>query len=373
MTDRTARIAGLVAALPKSNSVSKVCALAEKRLGKGDAAFLADLGLAVSEHLDEADRVWQYRSVFDHSLRLLAITPAAENVRQALRLLAADRPTVHARVRLAASLLASGQHPEDLAQAFTGPASDELRACLVHELVLRGADLAALPGILAGASAPHLAHHPLGALPLTRSPLEILADLPSYSASGTVHTLPDASSAGEPLTVRRAGALPPAVETTTPEAAAELGRAFADWTEESNGEIEARVFEFAEPLPADAVGAALLALGLDCLAGTTAGTLAVSTCPPAEAWRVLFGAASCGGAYDEGVRGAYGRLAAWQSLTALADATPATAESRATACRWFTFAAPTSTWFAHIAWDRALAALTPDGRRLAVLAATDTD
>ncbi len=121
------------------------------------------------------------------------------------------------------------------------------------------------------------------------------------------------------------------------------------------------------------MGAALLAAGLDCLAGTTAGTLAVSSCPPAEAWRVLFGAASAGGAYNAGARGAYGRLAAWQSLTALAGATPATVESRATACRWFAFAAPTSTWYTQIAWDRGLAALSPDGRRLAVLAATDTD
>ncbi|MFD5559857.1 DUF6183 family protein [Kitasatospora griseola] len=85
----------------------------------------------------------------------------------------------------------------------------------------------------------------------------------------------------------------------------------------------------------------------------------------------MFAAASTGGAYNHGVQGAYGRLAAWQSPAALADAGLPTAEARATACHWFTFDAP-APWFDRIVWDFGPAALTPDRRRLAVLAATDT-
>ncbi|MFJ8442084.1 DUF6183 family protein [Kitasatospora griseola] len=372
MTDRalrTDRIARIVADLPRLNDVNSVCATARKQLARGDAAFLAELGLALAGHLDEGGPKWQYRSVFDHLVRLLAARPGAENVRQALRLLAA----VPDSVRLAASLLASGHRPADLAAAFTGPASNELRACLVHELILRGVDLDTVPGASAWAGTPHFAHHPLGALPLTPSPLEALADLPGYGPDGSCHALPYGPSGGEQLTARRtAEPLPPATETTTPEAAEALARAVANWVEESNGRIEARVFAFAAPLPVESVPAALLALGLDCLADAEPSALSVTACPPAEAWSVLFAAASTGGAYNNGVQGAYGRLAAWQSLAALADAALPAAEARAAACHWFAFDAP-APWFDRIAWDFGLAALTPDRRRLAVLAATDTD
>ncbi|WP_328674215.1 DUF6183 family protein [Streptomyces sp. NBC_00328] len=47
-------------------------------------------------------------------------------------------------------------------------------------------------------------------------------------------------------------------------------------------------------------------------------------------------------------------------------------EVQVTACAWHGFDAGTK-WFEHVARDIGLAVLSPDGRRLAVLAATDTD
>ncbi|MFI8908191.1 DUF6183 family protein [Streptomyces albidoflavus] len=109
--------------------------------------------------------------------------------------------------------------------------------------------------------------------------------------------------------------------------------------------------------------------------GKKKAVLSVAACPPARAWRVLFAAASTGGAYNSGCHGAYGRLAAWQSLAALAGvadgADAAEAEARVSECAWFGFDAATD-WFERVAWDIGLATLSPDGRRLAVLAATDT-
>jgi hypothetical protein len=170
---------------------------------------------------------------------------------------------------------------------------------------------------------------------------------------------------------------PSAQETTTQATATAMGRAVANWAEESNGRIEARVFHLAEPLDAESVPSTLLALGLACLHGTGKKTsLSVAACPPAQAWRVLFAAASTGGAYNSGSHGAYGRLAAWQSLAALAGcpegASAAEVEAQVTACAWHGFDAGTK-WFEQVAWDIGLAVLSPDGRRLAVLAATDTD
>lgn len=76
-------------------------------------------------------------------IRLLVTTPGPENVTQALRLLAATAADRRMLDRYAASWLASCHPVDALAVAFTGGsgaggASEELRACLVHELVLRG-------------------------------------------------------------------------------------------------------------------------------------------------------------------------------------------------------------------------------------------
>ncbi len=105
-----------------------------------------------------------------------------------------------------------------------------------------------------------------------------------------------------------------------------------------------RTFAFAQPLDAEAVPGALVALGLDCL--TDLGDLpkpgaktafAVVAVESAEVWQRLFAASSTGGA---DAPGSYG-----------AD-TP---------------------WFHRVVWELGVLALSPDGRHLSVLAATTTD
>ncbi|NED80088.1 hypothetical protein G3I76_08240, partial [Streptomyces sp. SID11233] len=65
-----------------------------------------------------------------------------EHVEEAVRLVAATNGTTPPYPRLAAALLAEAQPPADLGAVFAGGARahapEELRACLVHELVLRG-------------------------------------------------------------------------------------------------------------------------------------------------------------------------------------------------------------------------------------------
>ncbi|QLJ03105.1 hypothetical protein HZZ00_20385 [Streptomyces sp. NEAU-sy36] len=371
------QIRTIVAGLAELDDVSGVCAAAEERVGRGDAAFAADLGIACADAYGAARHTWQYRSVFDHLLRLLATTRGSGNVAQALRMVSCPRAADRKLDRYTASLLASGHEAEDLAPAFTGRASEELRACLVHELVLRGVVVEETPGIAGWASSRHWSHHPLRQLPLTLSDMERGADLPGYGVRGRSHSMPYDSSAGRGPAVSGGARVPSVTETTTRAAAEAMGRAVANWAEDSNGRIEARVFTMAEPLEPASVPKALPTLGLDCLRGAGKKTaVSVTVRPVAEVWRVLFAAASTGGAYNSGLYGAYGRLAAWQSLAALARSpeglTVEEVEERARGCVWYGFSAGTD-WFEQVAWDIGLAALAPDRRGLAVLAATDTD
>jgi hypothetical protein len=164
---------------------------------------------------------------------------------------------------------------------------------------------------------------------------------------------------------------------TTDTVSAAIAAAVENRTQGSNGRIETRVFAFAGPVGVEMVPAALLSSGLECLRGRKPkSAFSVSSCTPAEAWRVLFAAASSGGAYNSGCFGAYGRLFAWRSLAGLAGATQGATAAEvaecALRCSWYRFDAD-SPWYDQVAWDIGLAAVDPSRSRLAVLAATDTD
>lgn len=374
-----------MADLPGQHETNSVWQLAERRIAVGDADFVARLGIAVAEKGAAAgDHVWQYRSVLDHALRTLTLAPGRENVEQALRLIPAAWPDDRRRVRYAASMLAAGQSPADLAVAFaggasSGGASEELRACLVHEIVLRGAAITETPAIARWAGSAHWQHHPLAWLPLELSGLEVARTLPSYHSRGGSYTAPYGPSGtdAEPVGRARCAPVPAARDVTTPPGIAAIAAAVANWAEESNGKIEAKAFDLAGPVQAEQVPGALAALGLECLSGLTRRSrFTVYASPPERAWQVLFAAASTGGAYNQGLYGAYGRLAAWQSVAGLcgerAGAPAAEAERKAQACDWFSFDADTN-WFEQVAWDIGLAAIRPGRRSLGILAATDTD
>ncbi|WP_406111557.1 DUF6183 family protein [Kitasatospora purpeofusca] len=366
--------------------------LARRRLKRGGAAFVADLGIGLAQRHRSmpahSDASAVFDDLFDSLVRLLAATRGPGHVDELLRLLAAGRPEDPEHDRFVASLLASCQVPADLAVVYEeGVAvSEELRACLLHELVLRGVPVAELPGIARWATSPHWRDHPLGALPLVLAEPEREPDLPAYSVDGSSCGFP-CPDPEERHPAPRLGAAPvAAVETTTAATARAMTSAVANWAErpeEPEGRVEARTFAFAEPLEADTVPGALLALGLDCLTDLgdlpepgTKTAFGVVPVEAAEVWQFLFAASSTGGAYDSACYGAYGRLHAWRSLAALAGAPPdapaSEVEARVRECTWYRFGADTP-WFHRVVWDLGVLALSPDGRRLAVLAATTTD
>jgi hypothetical protein len=309
-----------------------------------DPEFVADLGIALRRlYGDLPERPWQYRSVFDQLLQRLAAAPAGP----VLRLIAAglDR---HHTARVAALMAAAGPVVAGPAAVPDDERFAELRACLAHESVLRGHE--------APASWVHPAHA-LAWLPLALTPVETTTEQRDLNAG----------------TAPRGGVLPRWRETTNASRAMSMSAAFAGWESDSNGRVEARTFVFDAVLEPGSVAAALAQLDLDSTHGLEAGLQPYGF---GRAWRSLFASASGGGAYHPGAFGAYGRLAAWRSVAGLAgapdDATFPQVVALAASCGWYSFAGAT-TWFDRVAWDIGLAVLTPDGRGLAVLAATDTD
>ncbi|MFI6317698.1 DUF6183 family protein [Nonomuraea sp. NPDC050556] len=312
-----------VEALSGMDDVNSVRDLAEQKLTQGDATFVADLGIALFKRFGaSADPIWQYRSVFDSVLRLLTVAAGPEHMGQTLRLVSVVGEGDRKSARYLASLLASNHSAEDLTRVFAGGlrsevGSEEIRACLVHELILRDTVLEEWPAIAKWATSPHWSHHPLRWLPLRRSPVEEGHEFPGYSVRGSSHSLPFGPSDDGPAVVSDRAATPPSVrEISTSETSETIESAVANWAQESNGRIESRSFELDGP--AGSITDLLAALNLNCLVGLgRKKTLSTSSCAPSRAWQVLFAAASTGGAYNQGLHGAYGRLAAWRSLSGL--------------------------------------------------------
>jgi hypothetical protein len=255
------------------------------------------------------------------------------------------------------------------------PHDEEFLLCLVQEAVARHGTLDREP-FLSLWSAAAEAGHPLTWLPLRLMDVEIDLPLRHYSLTGQSFSLPFGPELrAEELRPAAASVLAPRVSSTEPvavdvRAASSVIRA---WHEASNGKFECRGFRL-HPTETSPLGESLVALDLACLAGAQAPT--VHELETEHAFRILFGAASTGGAYTWGAYAAYGRLQAWRSVGALTgsgpEATIEAVEGSVRETQWYWFESR-SQWFHHVAWDIGLVAVRPDRASVAILAATDTD
>jgi uncharacterized protein (TIGR02996 family) len=317
--------------------------------------------------------------------RSLALAPGLPNVEALLKRLAAG-PVPPPQSRVFASLLASGQSADVLLTALGEHEQEnhlgELLACLVQEMVLRGARLEGQPGVARLAKSMRARNHPLAALPLSLLDVEaeVGACLPRYTTTtGSSWPTPSSLSwdAVSPLSLGTAGRPPTTSEAMDTSCSTRMGSAVLNWEEESNGLVEARAFRFDRSLATEEVTVGMLqSLGLESLRGAAGANIRAERVRLQDAFNALFSAASTGGAYNGGLAGAYGRLAAWQSMAGLAGAPNEELIEEvagvARRCSWVSYHA-TSGWFCNIAWDLGLVCVRPDGMSLAVLAATDTD
>lgn len=290
--------------------------------------------------------------------------------------------------------LAQWQPPEVLLALFERHSEEiqhrELLACLAQEMALRSYDVTGAAAAFWQEQVVNT-RHPLGWLPMALLPQE--KAFPKYlpyrgrglhSISWAIANPEDIPPQGKvqefgsqfDTNISAAGNVWTEVELSEAEKAC-LQSAVRNWTEESNGVIESHVFHSDVSVSTEAINpATVLSLRLECLEGVTKARLDVIPDSLAHALALLFAAASNGGAYNRGLGGAYGRLEAWHSASALVGAEKDTEigkiATQASECAWYYFKAECA-WFHRVAWDISLIALRPSGKTVAVLAASDTD
>jgi hypothetical protein len=286
-------------------------------------------------------------------------------------------PTRHL-LGFAASKLASvgtAPHWSIVLRAYLrGPANLELAAMLLQELVIRqkvgpcASEAAQLQA--------HLEHvrHPLASLPHELLLIETGIDLPFYSHSGSSW---ERASPGEAIIdappIERSADAVPFTESAAP---LEVFSAVENWRQASNGSLQATQLRFARAVNAGEACRAVEASSMAAAKGVSAEAMVRRVTVADFAYRTLFSAASCGGAYNCGLFGAYGRLATWRTLAALLgfgnNFDHREVEQAAERGIWFDFGCMTA-WFCDVAWDIGLAVLRADRQSMALLAATDTD
>jgi len=386
-------IDGLVSSLHGATDVTHAYATVDRWNREGRTRDLLDLAAAVEKACDvQGAARFPYEAVGDHVEEVLALTTGEGHLEALFELLRRDRVRSvqrprpkDLRVRAVASRLGHGQPKEALCAALerAGRAQksedDEVLACWMHEVVLRGTALDGEKAAVAFRARLAEKGHPLAAMPLALLPSESEAPtyMPMYGAnaiSNAVQRLEQGPTSARTMPPPADGKAPAATRVDDGALEARLGEAVEPWCKGSNGTVEAKVFRFASPIVTPPGRWLLRGLPLECLEGD--GTLHAERTGRESVWGALFAAAANGGAYSSGLGGAYGRKAAWTSLAALvdapADASPEAVDARAKDCMFLMFRSDGG-WFHDIAWDIGALAVRADGETAAVLAATDTD
>lgn len=327
---------------------------------------------------------WKMTSVFDHIIRILSLGSREGFAEAALEL------SFFGKERHIAAMLAFAQSRPALAQLFERHADNpryvEVLACILQERVLREGSVLSEEASRQFYERLKLQNHPLSVLPFSLFPEEerLKGYLPHFQLPGGSCSMPFGPNFNEKEEAQTSVPFSKSdtirfIEVTTEETANRIGTAVAKWKKESNGLIEARVFEASGHLPPAALSSEVLqSLGLECLKGAKSENIHLRESTLAEVMATLFAAAANGGAYNRGEGGAYGRLAMWHSLSGLAgggspDSGIEGSVAVIRACqRWWIFDAA-SDWFSQVAWDIGIVVLRPGNDAIAILAATDTD
>lgn len=374
------------------HSVHPQWQIIDQLAAEGNTTMLYKLGVAMEAHAEELQpKLWAVESVYTYLERVLALTPGMSYAHTLMELSLLPRAgtmrfprSLDYRGRMLAPLLASAQNTDVLLDLIKTYRQDhtyaEFMCILVQEMVLRGISCDEILLLTNFFDQMRTLHRPLAWLPLRLLAIEHGLPLPAYSIAGSAFYPPQivgtAPSEAKTSSFPEGGVKVTLEESTTDVERERILATVAPW---SNARMEARAFALDPAIASSHIsGRLLFSLNLACLEGASVHDIYVGVFSPQDVFRLLFAAASQGGAYDNGQFGAYGRLATWYTLAGLVGApTVVSVEEVATLTEqsgWFSFGAE-SKWFYRAApmWDLSMLALRSDGKSLAVLAATSTD
>jgi len=380
----------IIASLATEDGLTRACQTAEAWAQAGRVPDLLTLATALEEQCD-AKKAAVFESLVDHVEDQVALTKGKTAVDAVLALSLGDRTKTvviprprDLRLRAFASRLGYGQEPSTFLETLDRAGEKleylEILACWMHEVVLRGNDIS-------GDARARRFHerlvkqkHPLGSMPLELLSVEREAPsyMPLYGEKGlgsAIKTLEKGPMSAKTVPPPADGSAVKAKRVEDAPVVDRLATAVRPWSDASNGKIEAKLFAIEPAIDVGAVGSWLLRmLPLDSTAGVA--RLETQRTQADAVFGALFSAASNGGAYSAGLGGAYGRRAAWTSLAALvgeaADAEVPRIADITAECAFLTYRAAGG-WFHDVAWDLGALCLRPDGKTIAVLAATDKD
>lgn len=315
--------------------MSLVGSAIDRDVSAGRFAWVGGLGEEIAAQAATGkDVARQHEVILDRILRALSGHARQDSLRTLLRLPASLRTTgaepLQAERRLAA-FIAHGHRIDDIEEVVFAEGSDsvhspELKACLLHELVLTSGSVEEYLALSGFADRLVADGHPLAALPLSLLPTERGLLRPPHADNAwtwMVPVTPSVTYGGPELHASPSMRLRTAdidmTEISSDTVAEVMGAAVQHWRFDSNGVVSAQEFWAPDPVAPDSFAAVFERLPLTPWPkGESTARLYASTSD--SVLRVLLSAAVRAPAYGSGMYGAYGRLVAWRSLGGLTGA-----------------------------------------------------
>lgn len=359
--------------LRKSNQVGPVQDAIRLIVAKERTSILYELWTLLEE---EPNGIFDHEveSIKRYIIEHLSISPGISNVNSAIELMDRHGDIKFRQFQLTqlASRIAYAQTSETVMSVLR-TCKLEFSACLMQEALFRQKMDSSVAIVNEISCALRDSNHPLSSLPFYLYPIEEAVCLPSYGDRVSSDSIPFGPSGNAAThTIEKTCAVP-FQEITQDGWTERAGKSFKRWEEESGGVSEAKLFR-ADPIPDDPV--------------TIFNGLIVESISPGDIidftdwvelssiYRLLFAATATGGAYTGGLKAAYGRLTAWDSLRALMNMDEFCPMNDVylvgKECRWITFGSQND-WFCNVAWDVGIICLNHKTGTIAYLAATDTD
>jgi len=370
--------ASFVKTLARTKNVAEHYEFIESSAMRGDIGVLKGLFIQTREQYSFGPSDWAPRAVCEKIVETLASNEGYDNALASVELAQAVNGqglSPHLRLAAVISKLVAEQSATVIDRLLDHEIDLESCALILHEAVIRGKLIPESRAVQKTAQRLASHRHPLSILPLTSLDLE--TDL--FKMRWTVTNDPfDPSTIGTSNYVKAGnfGSMRELVtETTMSDRATGICAAVKNWQDESNGKMEARTFAMHDAKVLEEIPRILVELGLECI-GPSDKIVFYGDDSAKNVFNTLYVAASVGGAYNNGEFGAYGRLRAWQSLSALMGYEEHTnitdVALRASECNWYRFGS-SNDWFYRVMWDIGIACTIPDKSEIAILAATDTD